>query len=186
MSRLILVTGGVRSGRSEFAQTLALRFGGDEVLFIATAQAHDDEMVARIAAHRQTRPTAWLTIEAPVRIANAIRHAPPRRVVVVDCLTLLVSNCLLSQGDDPIAEQAGAAVDAELTELIAAVEAFAGWVIVVTNEVGWGIVPDNRLARLFRDLLGRANARLAQLAEQIYLLVAGIAVELKSLSSTRG
>jgi adenosyl cobinamide kinase/adenosyl cobinamide phosphate guanylyltransferase len=186
MGRLILITGGVRSGRSAFAEALAGQLGGAEVLFVATAEARDEEMAARIAAHRQTRCPAWRTIEAPRQVGAAIRHAAPQRVVILDCLTLLVSNCVLSLGEQPAAEQASAAVEAELAELIAAVEAVAGVVIVVTNEVGWGIVPENRLARLFRDLLGHANARLARLAERVYLLVAGVAVELKSLSRWQG
>lgn len=184
MSRLILVTGGARSGKSDFAQELAGQLAGDEVLFVATAEAGDDDMAARIAAHRSARPPAWRTAEAPRRVGETIRNAPPARVVLVDCLTLLVSNVLLAHVDDPDPNALDSAVRGEVRELIAAVG--AATVIVVTNEVGLGIVPDNRLARLYRDLLGRANAALARDADEVYLLVSGIPLEIKALARQKG
>lgn len=181
MSRLILVTGGARSGKSDFAQKLAEKLSetGDDIAFVATAEALDDDMARRIAAHRQARPAAWRTIESPQRLGEALRAVASARAIVVDCLTLLVSNVLMSLGDGPSAEDAAKAVDEELRLLLDAVKIIAGTVIVVTNEVGLGIVPDNRLARLFRDLLGRANAALAREADVVYLMVAGLPLEIK-------
>lgn len=176
MGRLILVTGGARSGKSDFAQNLALELGGDDVVFVATAEPGDEEMRRRIAAHRQSRPTAWRTVEAPRRIGEAIENGEAARVIVVDCLTLLVSNVLLA--DDHHAEFA---VQEEVRGLMDATRAITATVIVVTNEVGLGIVPADRLTRHYRDLLGRANAMLAQRAEQVYLLISGLPIELKSL-----
>jgi adenosylcobinamide kinase/adenosylcobinamide-phosphate guanylyltransferase len=182
MSRLILVTGGARSGKSQFAQELAHKLGGEDVLFVATAEAWDEEMTHRIAVHRQARPDQWQTIESPRQVGNAIRAASPAKVVVVDCLTLLVSNVLLALGDNPTAHSAGAAIDHEINGLIEAASQTLGSVIIVTNEVGLGIVPANRLARLYRDLLGRANMALAQESGQVYLLVSGLPLEIKSLA----
>jgi adenosylcobinamide kinase/adenosylcobinamide-phosphate guanylyltransferase len=184
MSRLILVTGGARSGKSDFAQQLA-GATGEEVVFIATAEALDEDMARRIAAHRQARPAAWLTIECPRRLDEALRSVGSARTVVVDCLTMLVSNVLLSLGDEPNAEDAAQSVNEEVRLLIDVGKKFSGTVIVVTNEVGLGIVPANPLARLFRDLLGRANAALAQEADLVYLMVSGLPLEIKSLTKPK-
>jgi adenosylcobinamide kinase / adenosylcobinamide-phosphate guanylyltransferase len=187
VNRLILVTGGARSGKSAFAQQLAHRLGGD-VSFVATAElsgsAHsvDEEMIRRIAAHRQSRPAAWRTIEAPRRVGQAISAADSAQVFLVDCLTLLVCNVLLSLGDEPTEDAAQTAVDDEVRELIEAIRTTPSTVIIVTNEVGLGIVPVNRLARLYRDLLGRANATLARESAEVYLLVAGLPLEIKALA----
>lgn len=186
MAQLILVTGGARSGKSDFAQELAGRIAGEDVLFVATAEAGDDDMAGRIAAHRRSRPAAWRTVEAPRRVGPAVRGVPPAGVVLVDCLTLLVSNVLLSLGDEPAADAAATAVTDEVECLIETARASSGTVIVVTNEVGLGIVPVNRLARLYRDLLGRANARLAREAAEVYLLVSGLPLEIKALARPRG
>src|SRR5262245_16569555 len=183
MSRVILVTGGARSGKSDFAQQLAGK-SREQVVFIATAEALDEDMARRIEAHRQARPAAWLTIECPRRLGDALRSVGSARTIVVDCLTMLVSNVLLSLGDvgdEPSAEAAAQAVNEEVRLLIDAGRKVAGTVIVVTNEVGSGIVPDNPLARLFRDLLGRANAALAREADLVYLMVSGLPVEIKSV-----
>jgi len=186
VARLILVTGGARSGKSDFAQSLARELGGDDVLFVATAEARDEEMAARIAAHRQDRPGTWRTVESPRRAGEAIRQAAPAKAVLVDCLTLLVSNVLLSLGEEPAAEMAQAAVREEVDGLLAAVGEASGTVIVVTNEVGLGVVPANRTARMYRDLLGRANAVLAREAGQVFLLVSGLPIEVKSLARGGG
>lgn len=179
---LILVTGGARGGKSDFAQNLAAELGGDDVLFVATAEARDDEMARRIAAHREARPSGWRTLEAPRQVGQALRQAGRTKAVVVDCLTLLVSNVLLSFGDDPPPGPASAAVEEEVASLLAAAREATWPVVVVTNEVGFGIVPANVLARMYRDLLGKANTALAREADQVYLLVSGLAVEIKSLS----
>jgi adenosylcobinamide kinase / adenosylcobinamide-phosphate guanylyltransferase len=181
VGQLILVTGGARSGKSDFAQRLALERGGDDVLFVATAEAGDDEMVRRIEAHQRARPPAWRTVEARAGVGAAIGRTDAARVAVVDCLTLLVSNVLLSLGDDPAAA-AETAIRDEVGGLIDAAAVADATVIVVTNEVGLGIVPADRLTRLYRDLLGRANAMLALRANEVYLLVSGLPLELKSLA----
>jgi adenosylcobinamide kinase/adenosylcobinamide-phosphate guanylyltransferase len=183
---LILITGGARSGKSDYAQSLAATLGGDDVLFVATAEPGDAEMARRIEAHRQARPSTWRTVEAARQVGQAIGNAEPAKVVVVDCLTLLVSNGLLSLGDDPALESAEAEIEREVQGLLEAVRRVSGPVIVVTNEVGLGLVPLSPLGRLYRDLLGRANATLAREAEQVFLLVSGIPLELKSLSHRGG
>ncbi|WP_165187015.1 bifunctional adenosylcobinamide kinase/adenosylcobinamide-phosphate guanylyltransferase [Caulobacter soli] len=167
-----LVLGGARSGKSAFAQgaaeALAARNGG-RLVMIATAQAFDAEMVERIARHRQDRDGAWTTLEAPLDIAGALRELGSSDVVVVDCLTLWVSNLMLDERD----------VAAAAAELVAAVERFEGALWLVSNEVGFGIVPDNALARRFRDEAGRLHQALAQVADAVTLVVAGLTLSLK-------
>jgi adenosylcobinamide kinase / adenosylcobinamide-phosphate guanylyltransferase len=185
VQQLILVTGGARSGKSDFAQELASRLGGQDVLFVATAEAGDEEMARRIAAHRQGRPASWRTVEAPRQVGRAILESGPAIAVIVDCLTLLVSNVFLSLGDESIAGAMEAAVDEEVRALVEAVRMTDGSVIVVTNEVGLGVVPANPMARQYRDLLGRANATLARESDEVYLLVSGLPIEIKFLSNQR-
>lgn len=183
MHQLLLVLGGVRSGKSRFAQELAERVGGEDVLFVATAESGDDEMSRRIEHHRRSRPSGWSTLEQPRGTGEAIMalDSPPP-VILVDCLTLLVSNALLESEED-----AGAAekrVNAEIDALIAAVHHHGATMIIVSGEVGQGVVPESHLGRLFRDLLGWANQRLAAEADGTYLMVAGLAVEVGSLATS--
>lgn len=177
---LILVLGGARAGKSAFAEQLALERAGD-VLYVATAVAGDEEMARRIAAHRATRPVAWRTIEAPHDVAARVAaEALPSTTVLVDCLTLLVSNLLLAheaEGESAVSDRINGEVDALLRQYEAGE---ATW-IAVSNEVGLGLVPPTPLGRRYRDLLGRVNQRLAARADRVYLLVAGLPVELKSL-----
>ena len=183
MGRLLLVLGGARSGKSAYAQQVAQELGGSRVLFVATAQAWDEEMTQRIAQHRQERPTAWRTLEAPHNVGQTIAlELGEATVVLVDCLTLLVSNTILhlSESPDPVA--AAAAVQAEIAALLQACQGSTATYIVVSNEVGLGLVPDNPLGRLYRDLLGRANQTLAAQAEAVYFMVAGLPVEVKALA----
>jgi len=185
VGELILVLGGARSGKSAFAQRLARERGGDRVLFVATAEAGDEEMSARIAAHRRERPAGWRTLEAPLHVAEAISELVAGvDVVLLDCLTLLASNVLLSLGDAPDAGEAERAVMAEVEALIAAVAGVAATCIVVSNEVGLGLVPDNPLGRLYRDSLGRANQVLAAQAAHVYFLVAGLPIDIRALGRT--
>ena len=183
MGALILILGGARSGKSAYAEQLAHERGG-AVLFVATATAGDEEMAQRIAAHRAARPTAWRTFEAPQGVAEAVAAeggvvADGAATIVVDCLTLLVSNLLL------LHEAAGEAVVArEIDALLSAVEASAATWIVVSNEVGMGLVPPYPLGRWYRDLLGRVNARVAAKADRAYLLVAGLPLDLKRLQAS--
>lgn len=168
-----LVLGGARSGKSRHAQALAEAEGGP-LVFIATAQSFDDEMRERIARHRADRGERWRTVEAPVALAEAVAAADaPGACVLVDCLTLWASNLLLGEEDWP----------ARLDALVAALAAMRGRAILVSNEVGLGIVPDNALARRFRDLAGTINQRLAAAAGEVDLVVAGIVVPVKRSGS---
>ena len=176
MGRLILITGGSRSGKSRFAQDMAQRLGGADVAFVATCQPLDDEMVARIAAHKDDRPQEWRTVEAPLQLADSVRDCGAG-TVLVDCLTLFVTNVLLAQGGDQTAAEA--AVRAELQWLVDVVGEGDITVIVVTNEVGMGLVPEYPLGRAFRDIAGRAGQLLARHADEVYLTVLGIPLKLK-------
>ncbi|NDJ79248.1 MAG: bifunctional adenosylcobinamide kinase/adenosylcobinamide-phosphate guanylyltransferase [Chloroflexi bacterium] len=181
MGKLILLLGGARSGKSRYAETWA-REHGEQVLFVATAQAFDDEMRERIARHRAERPPGWQTLEAPSATGKAVREAVQSGafdVVLLDCITLLASNILLSLPDDCTQDDVSAAILAEIDSLLDTLaQTDATW-LVVSNEVGMGIVPPTRLGRFYRDGLGRANQQLAHAADQVFLLVAGLAWKLK-------
>ncbi len=167
-----LVLGGARSGKSRYAQTqaeAAAARGGGALLLIATGQALDEEMRARIIAHRRARGDAWRTLEAPLDLPATIMGLHKRDVVVVDCLTLWLSNLLLAEMD--VAEQCCA--------LLAALRPLPNPIWLVTNEVGLGIVPENALARRFRDAAGHLHQELAAMAAQVVLVVAGLPLTLK-------
>ncbi len=175
-SRLCLVLGGARSGKSTFALHLAARAGG-RVAVVATGQACDKEMRARIERHRRERPREWLTIEAPTGVAEAVRHAAEQAdAVLVDCVGFLVAN-LMGQEEAPSAEVEDR-VGKEIQDIVEA----AGDVhcILVSNEAGAGVVPPYPSGRLFRDLLGRSNQALARAADRVYWMVAGLPVEVKA------
>ncbi len=174
MSFLIFITGGARSGKSKLALKLAERTGG-KVAFIATAQAGDDEMAERILIHKKSRPKEWTTIEEPIDIPSAISKVADHDVAIIDCLTLLLSNLML---EDKSLDETGRILG-RMEDLVKASRSFKGTVIVVSNEVGMGIVPENELARKFRDLAGRANQIIADAADEVYLCVSGIPVKLK-------
>lgn len=162
---LTLLTGGARSGKSAIAVRRAQR-SGDPVVLVATGQARDAEMADRIARHRAERPTGWTTVEAPLDLPAALAALPAGRMVVVDCLSLWVSN-LMERGDDE------ETVTAQADELARWAAGYPGTVIVVTNEVGLGIVPMHPVSRDYRDRLGRVNARVAAAADLAQLVVAG-------------
>jgi adenosylcobinamide kinase/adenosylcobinamide-phosphate guanylyltransferase len=186
MGRLILVLGGARSGKSAYAQRLAGELGGDAVLFVATAAAGDEEMAQRIARHQQSRPPLWRTLECPRHIGDALHvERCEATVVLVDCLTLLVSNVILAPDSTSTstAEAAAIAVQAEVDALLQVCRCSPATFIVVSNEVGLGLVPATSLGRLYRDLLGQANQTLAAQAQAVYLMVAGLAVDVKRLAS---
>jgi len=174
--QLILILGGARAGKSAFAHSLAAKHGGT-VTFLATAEPLDEEMRRRIEEHRRRRPAAWRTVEAPLSPARALRDSPPSDVVLLDCLTLLVSN-LLQQEREPSA--AARRVEEEIAALLEVFAAGPASFIIVSNEVGLGVVPAHESGRLYRDLLGRANQRLAHEADQVFWLLAGLAVEVKA------
>lgn len=177
-----LITGGARSGKSAHAEKLAAATG-KEVIYLATAQARDVEMQARIAQHRQQRNTTWHTIEEPLALGAMIRHwSAPDRVVLVDCLTVWLSNGLFSQAQDfpDIGViDAPALFLQEREQLFAALDAAAGDVILVSNEVGLGIIPQGAVSRWFVDEAGRLNQAVAARCEQVMLVVAGLPLRLK-------
>ena len=187
MGRITLITGGARSGKSRFAETLAAQ--GASVCYVATAEALDEEMAQRIAQHRARRAPQWTTLEAPLNLVAALAGIGHTDTVLVDCLSLWTSNRLLALGDDaaPGWWPAVTALEATLSAELRAVLALArqsGWdLVLVTNEVGFGVVPASRLGRAFRDLLGRLGQVAAAEADAVYLVVAGLAVELKALST---
>lgn len=175
MARLILVTGGARSGKSDFASVLAGRLA-ERVVYLATGQALDldKEMARRIAAHQRRRPEDWQTIEEPLEIEQAITGQVKnnRALIIIDCLTLFLSNLLLSGLTD-------SKILARVRKLSGFLRDIDNQVIMVTNEVGSGIVPDNQTARAFRDLQGRANCIMAKKADEVYLLVCGQPLKIK-------
>ncbi len=173
-----LITGGARSGKSRLAQELALKAGGP-VLFVATAEPGDDDMKARIEDHRRNRPPGWTTLEVKTRLGQEItRNIGKARTVVIDCLTLLVSNIFTEHegADAPALEKA--VVD-EINGLTECIEQSDARFFIVTNEVGLGIVPADRTSRLYRDFLGRANQMLAARAEEVLFMVSGMPLTLK-------
>lgn len=167
-----LLIGGARSGKSMLAVRMGVRHDGP-VTFIATAEPGDDDMSARIRKHRQERPSAWVTVEAPHDVADAICGASARAFVIVDCLTLWVANRMLGGVSSADIEQ-------EAEKLAAAATSRASVVVVVTNEVGMSVVPDTFLGREYRDVLGRVNTIVSASAEHAYLVVAGRFLELAS------
>ena len=182
--RMILLLGGARAGKSAYAMSLAQdgeRALGGKVCFIATAQGLDEDMTKRIAHHRAERPTSWRTIEEPCQIDEALINASEARIVIVDCLTLFVSNWLMRHEDEHECEQFVRRIARNFLELTRTRQQT---VICVSNEVGLGIVPDTNLGRVFRDLLGRVNQDFAATADEVYLLVAGIPLRLKPTESS--
>lgn len=178
MGHIVLITGGARSGKSGYAERRAGELGGGLVTYVATAEPLDTEMEQRIARHRAERPAGWTTVEAPRQAWQAVRAANTP-TVLVDCLTVLASNALLTAEAD--GEQAGqAAVLGEAEALRDAALAREGTTLVVTNEVGMGVHPPTALGRWYRDALGRANALLAASAGEVVLLVSGIPLTIKT------
>ena len=170
------ILGGARSGKSHFAQELAGRLGS-RVLFVATGEALDEEMKARIDQHKKARPQAWQTLEAPTNIGRQLeKQIGDAEVVIIDCLTLLVSNLLGAEPDHVEAEEQ---LTREITELIACMDKLDASFIIVSNEVGMGLVPETKLGRIYRDLLGRANQLIAQRIDEVYFMVAGLPIKVK-------
>lgn len=177
--KLTFILGGARSGKSTYAEKIA-RGSASQVLYVATATAGDDEMAARIAAHRAARPAEWMTLEAPRQVGQAINaYIPHPELVLLDCLTLLTSNILLSFPDDAGMDVIQEAVDAEIDQLLAAIDSLDIPWIIVSNEVGLGLVPAYPLGRTYRDVLGRANQKLAAAADEVVFMVAGIPMLVK-------
>jgi adenosylcobinamide kinase/adenosylcobinamide-phosphate guanylyltransferase len=190
--RLILILGGARSGKSAYAEALAASVAGERpVVYVATATASDEEMEARIAAHRANRPGQWRTVEAPLDPAGALHRDPTLAeapVVLLDCVTLLAGNLLVDAASQDMNESDLAAGETRLERALdALLDLFARshfTLIVVSNEVGMGVVPAYPLGRTYRDILGRANARLARAADATLLMIAGLPVEISALANT--
>jgi adenosylcobinamide kinase/adenosylcobinamide-phosphate guanylyltransferase len=171
MGRIAAYVGGARSGKSRLALARARAFGED-VAFVATLRPEDDEMRARVERHRRARPDSWRTVEGPVDLAPALRELPAAQCIVVDCLTLWVSNLLLD-------ERTEAEVLEAFEDVLAAARKTPAEVIFVSNEVGCGIVPQSAIGRRFRDVAGLVNRRLAEAADEAYWVVCGRPVPIK-------
>ena len=187
MGKLTLILGGARSGKSTCAEKLAHARGG-RVFYIATAQALDPEMADRIEKHREQRPDSWHTLEIPHGVARALKNQVdplvPVDLILLDCLTMLVSNLVLTVTDEdfePDEARASEVVDAEIEALLAIIHQSKGDWIMVSNEVGMGLVPPYPLGRVYRDQLGWANRKVAAAANEVYLLVAGMMLPLHKL-----
>ena len=187
MGRMILITGGARSGKSAFAERYAARCAQENtarVAYIATAQIYDEEMRQRVGLHQSRRPSDWTTYEAPFEAAAAIREAGKKHgILLFDCVTMFLSNHILqcseeSQKSDTFIDY----VEECAEELIRAAISVDAVTIFVTNEVGAGIVPENRLARLYRDMAGLVNQKLAHRSACVYLVACGLAIDLKKVA----
>lgn len=178
-SKITLLLGGARSGKSSYAQTLA-ESSGKSVTFLATAQALDDEMSARIQKHKAERPAHWQTLEIPLDIAS---HAGEIKsdVVILDCMTLLATNLLMQFVKDDLVNEAPFAdtIHKEVDDLLAAIRTGNQNWIIISNEIGLGLVPPYQMGRVYRDLLGWANQRLAREADKVIFMVAGIPMNVK-------
>lgn len=183
MSHLTLILGGARSGKSRHAQAMAEQEAdGRPVVFVATAQAGDEEMTERIARHQADRPAHWRTVEEPLDVAAVLRREGNAPVILIDCLTFFVTNHLLRSGDAAhcdaeVWDEAG--VETAVSDLLRAAQEVPAHVILVSNEVGLGMVPGTALGRVWRDVAGRANQQAAQAADGVTLMVAGLPLRIK-------
>jgi len=171
-SEIVLLTGGVRSGKSRYAQSIAAK-AGSRVYYIATAEALDPEMRKRIKAHRKSRPRNWSVIEEPLSVSDAVERLPAgSKTIIIDCITMLISNLMREGFSDTV-------IGSEMRRIVFSLRKNPGTSVIVTNEVGWGIVPDNPLGRRFRDMQGKANSIIAKEADKVCLLVSGIPLYIK-------
>ena len=173
MSRIILVIGGCRSGKSGFALEAAEKIAENDRFFMATSLLLDDEMKERVRKHQEERGPDWTTIETPIQLpAEIIKYSETGQVLLVDCITMWLNNLLFDEEVSP-------RIDAYIKDLKASLKKASCPIVLVTNEVGAGIVPENRLAREYRDRVGSVNQELAELADQVVMVVAGIPVWIK-------
>lgn len=183
-STIILCSGGARSGKSEFAEQLALSLKGRKA-YVATGQAFDDEMKDRIKKHQLRRGKEWITFEIPLHLHENWEHIKNvSDVILIDCLTMFTSNHVFAHGDINTQEDSNRIESIILEELRLLLQEINNsndkTVIFVTNEIGLGIVPENKLARYFRDITGRVNREVASAANKMYLTISGVTIELKS------
>ncbi|PLX98136.1 MAG: bifunctional adenosylcobinamide kinase/adenosylcobinamide-phosphate guanylyltransferase [Desulfuromonas sp.] len=173
MGRIVYITGGSRSGKSSYAQKLAEEHVGD-LLYVATAEVRDDEMAVRVGRHQAERGERWQVLEEPLQLAEAIPPAAGEAAaILIDCLTLWLSNQLEEYGDKELK------IYHEATTLIEALRQLNATTYIVSNELGSGIVPENRVARTFRDLAGLLNQKIAEAADEAWLVVSGLPLKLK-------
>ena len=182
MGRIVLVTGGARSGKSRFAEQYAAKYG-KKIAYIATAQIYDDEMAHRVKLHQARRPAEWRTFEAPFEAEKVLEEAGRTYdMILFDCLTIYLSNLICSLPNLEDFDRNYRLVRENIDRLIAQAKANAGAVVFVTNEVGAGIVPEHHLSREYRDLAGIANQLMARVADEVYLVVCGLPVNVKELA----
>jgi len=182
--KIVLITGGVRSGKSSFAEKLAGNLG-QKIAFIATAQSLDKEMEDRIAQHRANRPVHWETYEEPYQVAQVIQKVREKtevEVILLDCLALLVSNLMQNYQQDSSNNGLAEKIIWKINEITSEATQCSATVIIVSNEVGLGLVPANPMGRFFRDILGKANQIIASSSDEVYLMVAGIPLLIKGKS----
>jgi adenosylcobinamide kinase/adenosylcobinamide-phosphate guanylyltransferase len=181
---LIMVTGGASSGKSEFAEKMALEYGGGSVLYIATSIPIDDEMKERIRRHRERRSEKWGIVEAFKGLKNVIISSK-KKVILLDCLTVMITNFIMEKdltGDNLLVDEINdleGKISDEVDGIIEGALKHAGDTIIVTNEIGMGLVPEYKLGRIFRDIAGRMNMKIAEAAEVVYLTVSGIPIKIK-------
>ena len=179
MGKIVLVTGGSRSGKSTFAEKYAAKYG-ERVAYVATAQVYDEEMRYRVDLHQQRRPSSWKTYECPYDAETAISDAAKEHdMILFDCITLYITNTLLRDYHEEEIARHYEVVTTAVKQLIKSAEASDSTVIFVTNEVGAGIVPGDALSREYRDLAGLANQLVAAAANEVYLVTCGLATEIK-------
>lgn len=185
MGKLILITGGARSGKSTFAEDMAKKLG-DRILYIATCIAFDDEMKLRIRKHREQRPIYWETVEAYRNIDLELKDKlDEKNAAMLDCITIMVTNLMMDKCQDWDSLETEETLDmesyvnCEVDKLLHVVKAGSLPFILVTNEVGMGVVPEYKSGRLFRDIAGRVNQNLAKAADEVYLCISGIPVRIK-------
>jgi adenosylcobinamide kinase/adenosylcobinamide-phosphate guanylyltransferase len=177
--KLILITGGARSGKSSFAESLAQKMS-ENIAYIATAQVFDEEMGERISEHRKRRPKNWETYEEPEQVDRIIQDIGSKTgVIIIDCMALLVSNLISDYNEKSSREVFACKVEEKIEHIVEASLKCQATVIIVSNEVGSGLVPANPIGRFYRDILGRANQSIARNADLVYLLVAGIPLLVK-------
>ena len=181
MNKIILVTGGARSGKSTFAEKLAEKISPNKKIYIATAQIYDDEMAHRIKIHQSRRGNDWITFESPFNAEEVIKNIHDEKLILFDCLTIYLSNFLCAYENLDDVEKIFSEMKIMIERLIESAKNFNGTIIFVTNEVGSGIVPENKLARIFRDCAGITNQMISSAADDVYLVVAGISINLKNI-----
>ena len=171
MGKVVFITGAARSGKSKLAVEMGKK-SLKQIVFLASCAPLDDEMKNRVVKHKQARPKDWTTIEEPINAADVFRKAKADELVIFDCLTLWISNIMLKFDKQKL-------INEKIEELLLILQQAKAEVIIVSNEVGWGIVPENKLARQFRDIVGLTHQKLAGLSDEVFLVTAGIAQKLK-------